>query len=1036
MEIFIRLAGVQLGPYTEEQVQQHITDGLLSLSDTAKSEGTDWAPLRDVLTGSAPGETGGESKPAADAASQPVPGSAESADDNAEANRRAPAPPPGVMHLPTRAQDPEPVDSGTPTDTKRTGLIEPVAPVRSPFAPTSTSIATTSPLVPQNQPSRKTSRAALVKALASGTSPLPTRAINAPPRPPVASPEGENQAATKQLSKKPVAPPTFMDSLTAKTVPLRPPPLATPTPTTPPIPAPPSTIATTEPLASRRIMKPATGAVSPAAAARAAEAKAAAEKAKAGQAPVGQAPVGQATVGKTATGKASAEYVPIGKKSSPPPISPPPLPEVNEMEVATVKMKTPSLQEAELATLKKRRTSPLPEPPASALPPELAATKPPRAPTHWLPRIIGAWAVLAALAVYYIWSPYHAAASLRAALDSGDVNGLKDMVDFPSVRDSLKAQIASQGGTDVVTNMLNQSVDTYFTAEGIAALINKSDTPAGAQVIAPTAAAKILLTLNAQPGNSQGLASVSDFVVDRGAALLHLRFNGLIWKLKQVQIRPDLAAAVLMPVVDTYLGEGETKAKNNDAKGAIDNFSQVIKIDPQSAEAYNNRGAVRESTGDTEGAIKDYTQALKINPQMAVAFNGRGNAKAAKNDLDGAIADFDQAIHLDPNLANAFDSRGNAKSAKNDIDGAIADFTEAIRIDPTLATAYSDRGFARQANGNPDGAIADYTAALALKPKTARTYFNRGLARQQQGNLDAAIVDFDRALAFDPKIAEAYYFRANAKSANHDIDGAISDYTQAVALDPKNASAYSNRGLARQGKGDIDGAAADYTQALNLDPKITAAYYNRAVIEAQKNDSDGAIADSTQALYLDPKNAQAYGTRGFAKLTKGNLDGAQADLKQFCDLAPRDHNADHARLYLWLIAKAQNSGMQADQDLSAAMESSWNSGPDDVTTKTANYFLGRMSEPDYLAAATSPDAKTDQAQHCSTWYFTGMKRMLMGDKRGAIEAFRQCVATGQKDFVEYVLAQNELQALVPVVPLTAPAPAPAPPAAPKPPKAD
>ncbi len=45
MEIFIRLAGVQLGPYTEEQVQQHITDGLLSLSDMAKSEGTDWAPI-------------------------------------------------------------------------------------------------------------------------------------------------------------------------------------------------------------------------------------------------------------------------------------------------------------------------------------------------------------------------------------------------------------------------------------------------------------------------------------------------------------------------------------------------------------------------------------------------------------------------------------------------------------------------------------------------------------------------------------------------------------------------------------------------------------------------------------------------------------------------------------------------------------------------------------------------------------------------------------------------------------------------------
>jgi len=290
-------------------------------------------------------------------------------------------------------------------------------------------------------------------------------------------------------------------------------------------------------------------------------------------------------------------------------------------------------------------------------------------------------------------------------------------------------------------------------------------------------------------------------------------------------------------------------------------------------------------------------------------------------------------------------------------------------------------------------------------------YYNRGLARQAQGNLDAAIVDFDRALAFDPKIAGAYYSRGNAKNANHDLDGAIADYTQAVALDPKRALAYCSRGEARQAKGDLDGAVADYTQALAIDPKIAVAYYNRAFIEEQRDDLDDAIADATQALYLDPKDAGAYNTRGFAKLAKGNLDGALADLTQYCDTAPRDHDADHARLYLWLIAKAQNSRADADQELSDALENSWNSNPDDLISKTAAFLLGRMTEADYLAAASSSDAKTDQAQRCQSWYFTGMKRLLMGDKKGAIDAFHQCLATGQKDFCEYLLAQAELQGL-------------------------
>jgi hypothetical protein len=70
-----------------------------------------------------------------------------------------------------------------------------------------------------------------------------------------------------------------------------------------------------------------------------------------------------------------------------------------------------------------------------------------------------------------------------------------------------------------------------------------------------------------------------------------------------------------------------------------------------------------------------------------------------------------------------------------------------------------------------------------------------------------------------------------------------------------------------------------------------------------------------------------------------------------------------------------------------------------------------MNESDYLADASSPDAKVDQAQHCQTWYFAGMKRLLMGDKKGATDAFHQSVATGLKDSTEYILAQSELQGL-------------------------
>ncbi len=1053
MEIHIRLAGIQFGPYSEKQVREYLSEGLLLPTDPARGEGTEnWIVVDELLSKlppptevlpklvptPAPGEVSGAPKGAPDKLPpqtdippklmpEPAPGEVSGApkpapdklppqtdippklmpepapEEVSGAPKRAPDAAPGVTHLPSK---PQPQD-------KRTMLLGPTAPaVPTPSGKTSISVLTTSPLVPAPQGTKRIARESLAKALAQKTAPLPTKAIVSPVVPP-SSPAPTTPEApepTREEAPKASLPP-LMKALMARTAPMRSTSIPAPVrPAATPAPAPPAERSVAAPASTKSVRKPVSEPLPP----------------------------------PSVVDTLSKRLVMPDKGPAPGSRPTPELP-VETAQVAPSKTKTKT-EEAPAA--------PAPDQPIRKPVPGAASRR-------IMPALIYACAALALLTFYYVWSPYHAAPSLLNALEEGNPDALNGAIDFPSVRASLKEQIKNQiaqsGVQDVKNNssaastlstllsMIDHSIDLYVTPEGISELAKKSgpiwDAPQP-ETMSPEVAAKILLAFNSLPVKNQGLASLGDFVLDRDAVMLHLRLVGMGWRLEQVDLRPNLglptasgsAAPLLFPMADTYMGQGNARSQKGDWDRAIADFTQVLAIEPQSTAAYSARGGARLSKGDLDGAVKDYTQALALNPQMAAAYEGRGNAEAAKNNLDAAIADYTQAIRLDPARAPAYDGRGNAKTAKDDLDGAIADFTQAITIDPNLAGAYNDRGFARQANGNLDGAISDYTQALALNPKTAIAYYHRGLARQSQGNLEAAIVDYDRALAFDPKIAGAYFNRGNAKNANHDLDGAISDYTQALTLNPKIALAFCNRGLARQGKGDLDGAMTDYTHALAIDPKIAIAYYNRALIEAQKNNLDSAIADNSQALYLDPKNAMAYYTRGFAKLAKGNLDGALADLKQFCNLVPRDHNADHARLYLWLISKAQNSKPDADQELSDALANSWNSSLDELTSKTAAFLLGRVTEADYLAAAASPDAKTDQGRHCEAWYFSGMKRLLMADKKGAVDAFHQCLATRQKDYCEYILAEAELQALEPAPspnpapsnPPPAPGPAPAP----------
>ena len=56
---------------------------------------------------------------------------------------------------------------------------------------------------------------------------------------------------------------------------------------------------------------------------------------------------------------------------------------------------------------------------------------------------------------------------------------------------------------------------------------------------------------------------------------------------------------------------------------------------------------------DLDGAIADFNQAIRLDPNYALAYRNRGNAKRKKGDVDGAIADYNRAIKLGPQSADA-----------------------------------------------------------------------------------------------------------------------------------------------------------------------------------------------------------------------------------------------------------------------------------------------------------------------------------------------------------------------------------------------
>ena len=104
--------------------------------------------------------------------------------------------------------------------------------------------------------------------------------------------------------------------------------------------------------------------------------------------------------------------------------------------------------------------------------------------------------------------------------------------------------------------------------------------------------------------------------------------------------------------IQELLNNGHRFANRRNYTAAIEEYSKIIAIDPNHADAYNFRGVAYQNSSDFDNAIADYSEALRIDPNNVDVLNWRGLAYRDKNDIDNAIADFTEALRINPERSN------------------------------------------------------------------------------------------------------------------------------------------------------------------------------------------------------------------------------------------------------------------------------------------------------------------------------------------------------------------------------------------------
>ncbi len=331
----------------------------------------------------------------------------------------------------------------------------------------------------------------------------------------------------------------------------------------------------------------------------------------------------------------------------------------------------------------------------------------------------------------------------------------------------------------------------------------------------------------------------------------------------------------------------------------------------------------------------------------------------------------------------------------NHFDAAINDFNETIKLNPTDDDAYLRRGFTEEQVGDYTNAIADYGMAIKLNPKNPNDpYGYLGNLKLLLKDYDGAVADFTKSIEFNPTNALTYYNRGDVTYyyLNKDLTGAIADLDKAIELDPGHSSSYSLRGNLRRISKNYSGAIDDYNKAIELDPKNGANYLLLALMQNDLSELRPALTNFNKAeeISSDP-----------LILNRINLIRIQlGEQKEVTDEVIHFTNESAE----FKASKANADAHGEPLPFSAAL----------IDELLANL----IPESDFFRSATNPALSqiTQKDNLCTAYYYTGMKRLIAGDKSGAIDLFQKCVDVGQVPYIqpgyfEYDSAEMKLNAL-------------------------
>ncbi len=301
-----------------------------------------------------------------------------------------------------------------------------------------------------------------------------------------------------------------------------------------------------------------------------------------------------------------------------------------------------------------------------------------------------------------------------------------------------------------------------------------------------------------------------------------------------------------------------------------------------------------QSHGDAPTAIARYTEILRLAPRLAPAYNNLGLVYFKANDFAHAADTLRKGLAIDPHMATAETLLGLSDYRLARYAEARAELTKALATNPANNDAELALSRIEITTGNAAEGTAHLRDYLGRNPRDQEAWYLLGKTYLKLSEDSLAKVD-----QIDPDSSTAHVMAGEVNESMKNYDGALAEYNKAAAKDPGQPGIHYHLGNAFWLEEKYESAEAEFRAELRVDPVncVTQWKLGNSILGANEPAAQ-ALPVLDSAVSTCPNLMQARVDRASALL---KLDQPQ---KALDDLQPAEQATPNEPSIHFLLSRA------------------------------------------------------------------------------------------------------------------------------------